>query len=237
MRAKRGARRKPFQDSVGRNIPLSFAPVGRRDRSVASVLCSFDGRRLTIKRSGNELRNTAGRGLLEPSLAFLGSRYYMTIRAEDGRGYFSTSADGLKWSEPAPWRWDGGESLDMSTTQQHWLVHSGGLYLVYTRKSEENANVVHWRAPLYLAWVDRATMRLVRATERVAFPLIGDGINDPKMVPHYGNFHVTDATSGESWIFSGEVISANFRGDLLMAKIRWRRPNHYSIKSIKGGGK
>ncbi|MEZ6039608.1 MAG: hypothetical protein R3C20_03830 [Planctomycetaceae bacterium] len=39
----------------------------------------------------------------------------------------------------------------MSTiTQQHWLTHSDGLYLVYTRKDESNINVIRWRSPLGL---------------------------------------------------------------------------------------
>jgi hypothetical protein len=113
----------------------------------------------------------------------------------------------------------------MSTTQQHWLTHSEGLFLSYTRKAPENANVMRWRAPLYLAEVDPETMRLRRESERIVFPLIGDGINDPTHVAHYGNFHVNNVDANESWISAGEVIPANFRGDLLLARIRWSRPN------------
>ena len=103
--------------------------------------------------------------MLEPQLTFFDNRYLMTIRAEDGYGYVSSSTDGLNWSEAISWKWDNGEPLAMSTTQQHWLPHSDGLFLAYTRKAEENANVMRWRAPLYLAQVDRATLRLIRASE------------------------------------------------------------------------
>jgi hypothetical protein len=41
--------------------------------------------------------------------------------------------------------------------------------------------VFRWRAPLWLAQVDVATLRLVRATERVVLPLVGDGVRDPGM--------------------------------------------------------
>lgn len=209
-------------------LPLSFAPKDRIDNSVAVALCGFDGRELKIKRLGNELRNATKRGLLEPSIVQFGDKFYLTIRAEDGRGYLATSSDGLNWAEPQAWSWDDGEPLDMSTTQQHWLKHSDGLYLVYMRKAAENANVMRWRAPLYLALVDKKTMRLVRSTEQTVFPLIGDGINAPTLVPHYGNFHTMMLNRDQSLILAGEVIPANFHGDMLMARIWWATPNRFA---------
>ncbi len=206
-------------------IPVSFRSHDRSDYAVTTLRCSFDGRQLQVKRTGSTLHNPVKRGLLEPQLTFFDNRYLMTIRAEDGYGYVSASTDGLQWSEAISWKWGNGEALAMSTTQQHWLTHSDGIFLVYTRKTEENANVMRWRAPLYLARVDPKTLRLVRATERIVFPLVGDGINDPTHVPHYGNFHVNNASPRESWIAAGEVIPANFRGDLLLARVRWNRPN------------
>jgi hypothetical protein len=113
----------------------------------------------------------------------------------------------------------------MSTTQQRWLPHSDGLYLVYTQKDESNANVARWRAPLFLARVDPATLRLVRATERVAVPLVGDGVREPGKVAHLGNFHTQVVTAGESWVTVGEVIPGSWRGDLLLARVWWATPN------------
>jgi hypothetical protein len=180
---------------------------------------------------GSELVNTSGRGLLEPSLASLDGRFYLTIRAEDGRGYVSASDDGLRWEPQRAWCWDDGEPLVMSTTQQHWLPHAGRLCLVYTRKAEENVNVMRWRAPLFMAEVDRATLRLIRASERVVLPLIGDGINDPTHVARMGNFHTVSATPDESWVTEGEILPADgWRGDTLLARIRWSRPK----RPIKG---
>lgn len=206
-------------------IPVSFRPKERPDYAVTSLLCSFDGKELKVKRVGTTLHNTVKRGLLEPQLTVFDNRYLMTIRAEDGFGYVSTSTDGLTWSPAESWKWDNGQPLEMSTTQQHWLTHSDGLFLSYTRKAEENANVMRWRAPLYLAEVDRKTLRLIRSSEQTVFPLVGDGINDPTHVPHYGNFHVNNVNADESWILAGEVIPANFRGDLLLARVKWKRPN------------
>jgi len=207
-------------------LPMSFGPAGRRDRSVATARCKFDGHTLSIAEVGNELRNTAGRGLLEPSLAVLDGRYTMTLRAEDGRGYVTASFDGLQWDEPRAWAWDDGSPLGMSTTQQHWLTHGDELFLVYTRQAKENANVFRWRAPLYLAAVDRKTLRLRRDTEQVVFPLIGDGINQPDHVARMGNFHVTSATLTESWITVGETLPHDhWQGNLLLGRIHWGRPN------------
>ncbi len=207
-------------------IPLSFGPKGRTHRSVTTVRCAFDGRSLKIRRVGNELVNTSGRGLLEPSLTNLNGRFYLTIRAEDDRGYLSVSDDGLHWDQPRPWCWDDGEPLVMSTTQQHWLPHSDGLFLIYTRKAEANVNVMRWRAPLYMAEVDRKALRLIRSSERVVLPMIGDGINNPAHVARMGNFHTVAATPGESWVTVGETLpSDGWRGDTLLARIQWSQPN------------
>ncbi len=211
-------------------IPVSFRPTERAAYSVTTLLCSFDGKTIKVKSVGNELKNDVKRGLLEPQLIAYRNKYYLTIRAEDDRGYVSESSDGLHWSEPQAWAWETGEALTMSTTQQHWLVHSDALYLVYTRKAEANANVVRWRAPLYLAQVEMGSMRLQRSTERIVFPLVGDGLNDPTHVPHYGNFHVGNISRNEAWIAAGEVIPANFRGDLLLARVKWRRSNRLITK-------
>ena len=203
-------------------IPISFAPQGQTARSAGSVLCAFDGRTLTIEQSGNELSNGIKRGLLEPTLAQFQGRFYMTIRAEDDRGYVTASNEGLTWQPQRPWCWDDGEPLTMSTTQQRWLPHADGLYLVYTRKAEMNVNVFRWRAPLYLARVDIERLCLIRSTERVVLPLIGDGVNDPRHVARMGNFHTVAATPNESWVTVGECLPEDdWRGDVLLARIQW----------------
>ena len=203
-------------------LPLSFGNAAWPARRVASALCAFDGITVTIKQVGNELINNARRGLLEPSLVRFGGRYFMTIRAEDNRGYVSRADDGLKWALQTPWAWGNGEPLTMSTTQQHWLTHGDALFLVYTRKANENANVFRWRAPIYMAQVDPERLCLLRDTERIVVPMIGDGINDPDHVARMGNFHITNATANESWVTAGESLPKDgWRGNLLLARIRW----------------
>ena len=114
----------------------------------------------------------------------------------------------------------------MSTTQQRWLIHSDGLFLVYTRKAKQNVNVMRWRAPLFMAEVDRQTLRLIRTSERTVFPLIGDGIGDPDHVARMGNFHTVAASPDESWVTVGETLPHDgWAGNTLLARIRWKRPN------------
>ncbi|MBD3266025.1 exo-alpha-sialidase, partial [bacterium] len=207
-------------------IPFSYAPLGRTDRAVGTVLCSFDGERVRIQESGPEMRLQVKRGLLEPSLTKFGGRYYMTIRAEDGHGYVSVSTDGLHWQPLRPWQWKNGEALTMSTTQQHWIRHRKGLFLVYTRKADHNMNVFRWRAPLYMARVDIDSLSLRKATEQVVLPLVGDGVKDAKHVARMGNFHTTNITPQESWVTVGETLPADaWKGHTLLARIRWERPN------------
>ncbi|MBT5322774.1 MAG: exo-alpha-sialidase [Verrucomicrobiales bacterium] len=195
-------------------------------RSVAGVLCGFDGEKLSIKKVGPPLKLAHKRGLLEPSITQFGGKFYITIRAEDDHGYQSVSSDGLNWEPKQRWVWDNDEPVTMSTTQQHWLTHSDGLFLVYTRKDKSNTGIIRWRAPLYVAQVDVLTRRLIRSTERVVLPLVGDGVNDPNNVALMGNFNVTNAGPDESWVSVGEWMpQKNARGDLLLARIRWSRPN------------
>ncbi len=195
-------------------------------RSAAGVHCSFDGSVLAIKAVGKEMKHAAGRGLLEPSLVRWRDRFFVTLRAEDNRGYVATSDDGLDFSDKQPLSWEDGEPLMMSSTQQHWLPHSEALFLVYTRRDSSNINVMRWRMPIYMAQVNPNTLRLVRETERVVLPLVGDGVNAPDDVPFSGNFHITNVTQDESWVTDGEMLPKHgYKGDLILARIQWARPN------------
>ncbi len=207
-------------------VVMSFTFGAGGPREVAGVRADFDGETLRVREVGPPLSHPVGRGLLEPSVCEFAGRYFLTIRAEDGRGYVSASDDGLDYAPQRAWAWDDGEPLDLSTTQQHWMTHSDGLFLVYTRKDASNLGVTRWRSPLWMARVDPGTLRLQRASERVVLPLVGDGVANPDEVPLMGNFHVTAASPGESWVTVGEWMPRRgARGDLLLARIRWARPN------------
>lgn len=200
------------------------------NRAVAGVRCSFDGERLQVKQVGPPLSLQVKRGLLEPSLADFDGNFYLTIRAEDGRGYHSVSADGLHWEPKRPWTWDDGAPLEMSSTQQHWVTHSQSLYLVYTRKNESNVNVIRWRSPLFIARFDSQRRCLIRDTERVVLPLAGNGVDDPDQVALMGNFHVANVNPWETLITVGEWLPRReARGDLLVARIRWSESNRLNL--------
>ena len=145
----------------------------------------------------------------------------MTLRAEDGRGYWSVSDDGLEWSEIRPWRFEDGELLTMSTTQQHWIALGDELFLVYTRDDGTNSKVMRFRAPLYIAAVDLRTMDLRRATEQVVLPLSGDPLKAAADVARLGNFHTLVLSPNEAWVTAGEARpTKGWKGDLLLARLR-----------------
>jgi hypothetical protein len=198
-------------------IPITF---GDHCRSVTSFLCDFDGESLSVVKRGNILKNNVGRGLLEPSMTEYAGKYYMTIRAEDERGYVSTSNDGLNWQDIKTWQWDDGEPLFMSTTQQHWLTLGEKLYLIYTRKSEGNAKVMRWRSPLWISEVDREKLCLKRHSEQVVFPMRGKP-DQPETVPLMGNFHPLAILENEAIVTVGEMLPhCGYKGNTLLARLK-----------------
>ncbi len=207
-------------------LALSYGRAKNQPRRVSGAVCSFDGETLAVKQVGEEITHEQDRGLLEPSLVRHGDRFLLTIRAEDNRGYVCASEDGLKWAPKQPWTWEDGEPLAMSTTQQHWLAHSDALFLVYTRRDASNVNVPRWRAPVWIAQVNTQSLRLIRATERVVLPLVGDGVNAPDDVAFSGNFHPVNVSPHEAWVTDGQILPKHgYRGDLLLARIRWKAPD------------
>jgi hypothetical protein len=218
-------------------MSFTFGPEPK-NRMVAGVRCSFDGEELKILEVGPPLENNVGRGLLEPSVTRFRDRFYITIRAEDGHGYVAVSDDGLNYRRKTAWAWDDGRPIAMSTTQQHWLTHSDGLLLVYTRKDASNTNVIRWRSPLWVARVDTERLCLIRESERVILPLMGNDVEEPDDVALMGNFGVVNVGRHESWVTVGEWMPRRAaRGDLLLSRIRWTRPNTLVRESTERGGR
>src|SRR3546814_4424716 len=90
----------------------------------------------------------------------------MSVRAEDGHGYILVSKDkGRTWSPPVAWKWDDGTDIPMNQTMTKILSHSGGLVLVYTRKTSGNDQTFRNRAPLFCADIAPETLRLKKDTE------------------------------------------------------------------------
>jgi len=201
-------------------IPIAFVEFGRKDREVTSLIYSFDGQDLKFIAKGSDLKLPVNRGLDEPSATFFKGKFYMTIRAEDNHAYFSSSDDGLNWGNLIRWKWEDGDALIAFSTQQHWLEHEGKLYLVYNRKTEKNVNVMRWRSPLFIAEFDPEKECLVKETEKIVFPMVGDGINDPDSVPRMGNFHPCKISDKKAIVTVGEILPQNdWEGDTLIAYI------------------
>lgn len=202
--------------------------TGRSPRPGSSAL-AFDGETLTLLEEGNVLRRDTARGFAEPSLTRFGDTFYLTIRHDDG-GYVSTSPDGLRFTEPRPWRWDDGSDLGTYNTQTHWVTHDDALFLVYTRRGAGNDHVFRHRAPLFIAEVDPVRLCVRRDTERIAVPERGARL---------GNFGITDVSAAETWIVTGEWMQTWKQASRIIpvgnpfgadnstyaARIRWTRPN------------
>lgn len=164
---------------------VEFSGVQWPRQAVKTLLVKVTGDRLDVVAWSNTLTLNVKRGFLEPSVKCFSGKWFMTLRAEDGRAYATTSPDALNWDNAVPWRWDDGEVLETDSTQQHFVVLGNRLYLCYTRKDAANGMVPRFRAPLFMARVHEADLTLERHTEQIVFPLVlKDSI--PNM---QGNFH------------------------------------------------
>lgn len=209
-------------------LPVYFIPPNHGSRVVV-VRASFDGKNLTYREHGDELAVADGTdGLHEPSLARYDGEYFLTVR-HDLRAYVSRSRDGLRFGPLKAWAFDDGAELGSYNTQQHWVTHSDGLFLVYTRRGANNDHVFRHRAPLFIAQVDPRRLCVVRKTERVLVPERGARL---------GNFGVTRATEHETWVTVAEwmqtwgpnyVLPVDNKygsdGSVFVARIHWERPN------------
>lgn len=183
------------------------------------LLCRFDGDQLSYVRHGTSLSVPSGRGLYEPSLTRHKGWYYLTMRADDG-AWVAKSRDGLTFEPAVEWKFDDDQLLGSYNTQQHWITHKSGLYLVYTRKAGYNDAVFRHRAPLFMAKVNTGNLRIVRASEQEIIPI-------PKNNGDLGNFGVTDVSPNETWItasVSPKDLNARQRETaVIVSRILWNR--------------
>jgi len=202
-------------------LPVSFHPI-RKNSRVTVCKCTFDGKTLKYLEHGSELElNNDTRGLGEPSLTRFNGEYFMTIR-NDEKGFVVRSRDGLTFPGYIPWKFDDGNELGSYNTQQHWVTHSDGLYLVYTRRGANNDHVFRNRAPLFMARVDPKKLCVIRETEQILVPERGARL---------GNFGVTDISPDETWVTVSEwmqpegVEKYGSDGSVFVARIHWKSPN------------
>ncbi len=183
-------------------MPVEIFSTEKFHISTAVARFLFDGEKLEFFSISNVLQCSAPRGLYEGSLIKLNSKYYLTMR-NDEHGYFSVSGDGEHFFEAQIWRWDSGEILENYNTQQHWLTLGERLYLVYTRKAENNGHVFRHRAPLFIAEVDTEKMCLIKDTEKIAVPERGARL---------GNFGANQINKNKAFITVGEWMQFEGRG-------------------------
>lgn len=209
-------------------LPIYFKARGEKFDKVTVLRCRFDGQKLMMLEQGNELALNTDRGFHEPSLTRFKGRYFLTIR-HDKAGYVTASTDGLHYGALRAWCFDDGAELGNYNTQQHWVAHSDGLFLVYTRKGANNDHVFRHRAPLFIAQVDPENLCVIRKTERVLVPERGARL---------GNFGVTEVNEHETWVTVAEWMQTwgpnivmppgnKYSSDnsVYAARIIWDKPN------------
>jgi hypothetical protein len=202
-------------------VPLYFGRDALGPWSVTVAECSFDGQQLKYGRHGDELELNVVRGLVEPSIVAYDNRYFLTIR-NDERGYVSVSEDGLHWSFIKPWTFDDGEELGSYNTQQHWIAHSDGLFLIYTRRGAMNDHMFRHRAPLFIARVDANRLHVLRDSERVLIAERGGEL---------GNFGAAAIDPSQSWVTVSEGVwtddarQRGANGSTFVARVIWSKPN------------
>lgn len=166
--------------------------------NVAVLRCSFDGKKLVAKEIGNSLSVDVPCGLGEPSVVKHGDMFYLCLR-NDESGYITKSRDGLHYEMPVPLCFDNGENVGNYCTQQHWIRGGDKLYLVYTRRAENNSHVFRHRAPLFMAQLDTEKMCLVRDTEVIVVPERGARL---------GNFGCFNLNDNEAYVVASEWMQA-----------------------------
>ncbi len=202
-------------------VPVYFRARDAKYASATVLRCGFDGDRMEFLEHGSVMSQNTARGLGEPSITRYGDRYYLTIRHDDA-GYV-TRGDGLFFEPIRKWTFDDGSNLSTYNTQSHWITHSDGLFLVYTRRADTNDHVFRHRAPLYMAQVDPDRLCVIRDTEQIVIPERGARL---------GNFGTVNVTPDESWVVASEwmqPVGCEEHGSdnaVFVGRVLWKTPNN-----------
>jgi len=182
------------------------------------VTASFDGTALVYQSMSGSVANTGSNGNrsgIEASLTRFGGEYFLTSR-DDSYNRLAKSADGLLWQPAVDLLWEDGTPVSGSmNTQMHWIARPDGLYLVYTRQDSINEDMFRYRAPLWMAEVNPATLRLMKETERIVMPNTTDRAQ-------LGNFGTLDVTPELSIVTSNEWKSLQ-PNSTIVSRILWNR--------------
>jgi hypothetical protein len=202
-------------------LPIYSRAETSKAYSTSIVRCRFENGELRYIERGNTLTVPIDRGLYESSLTHFNGKFYLTLR-NDRAAYHAVSEDGLRYSEPKKWTFDDGQALGSYNTQAHWITHSKGLFLSYTRKGANNDHVFRHRAPLFIAQVDTERMTVLRASERILVPEKGAQL---------GNFGVVNVNESETWVTTSEGMTHDApqnhgsNGRVYAARLLWNQPN------------
>lgn len=202
-------------------IPVYFNGPKGGDYIATILHCRFDGHELKYLAHGDEIAIAGGRGFAEPSLTRFRDNYYLTLR-NDSAAYVTSGSDGLHFQPFKKWTFDDGKDLGSYNTQAHWLAHSDGLFLTYTRRGANNDHIARNRAPIFIAQVDPEKLQVVRQTEQ---PLL------PERGVMLGNFGAATITANESWVTDAEFIlgtkphARGADGTVWLGRVKWSKSN------------
>jgi hypothetical protein len=177
------------------------------------ILCSFDGNELKYLKHGTTFTVPQVRGLYEPSICEYNGEFFLTMR-NDNSAYVAKSKDGLHYEPIKEWHFSDGNKLGSYNTQQHWVSHPKGLYLVYTRKGAGNDQVFRHRAPLFIAKVDPAKLQVIKETEQILMPI-------PENNGDLGNFGVTHINEKETWVTAPVMPQNGKKSIIYIAQLKW----------------
>ncbi len=210
-------------------IPVYFQGPDGGDYTATILHCSFDGQELKYLTHGDELTTPGGRGFYEPSLTRFQDKYYLTLR-HDTAAFVTKSDDGLHFEPVQKWTFDDNQDLGSYSTQAHWLSHSDGLFLTYTRRGANNDHIMRNRAPVFVAQVDPDNLQVLRRTEQVLLPERGVML---------GNFGAATISPRESWVTDAEYLISDkphpkrADGTVWLGRVMWSKPN----QEVIGGGR
>lgn len=204
-------------------LPMNYIRTeeeGKEDNVTTVLYCSFDGKQLKYIKHGNELTIPQGRGLYEGSITKFEENYFLTLRA-DHTAYVTKSKDGLHFEPIKEWTFDNDSILGSYNTQQHWVTHSEGLFLVYTRRGANNDNVMRHRAPLFMSQVDPENLKVIKRSEREIMPNRGARLGNFGIANVHPNLTVVSAAER----VSPDQVKKGFDNTVYVAKILWNQPN------------
>lgn len=138
------------------------------------------------------------RGIVEPSLAKLGGKYYIALRSDE-IGMYAVSDNGFDFCKPKPYVWDDGSVLENYNTQQHFMIHKDGLFLAYTRKGAHNDHVFRHRAPIFMTRFDEDRECLIKSDEVILVPELGARLGNFCAIAHENEAWLVTAEWMQSW--------------------------------------